>query len=138
MFGFNRFHNLATCILNVYSTVYETYIRYSKLIFPFKSYLLTLHLARESLPHKNLISRMDWVSSAGDINLPHIPFLPARSPPNKKLVYFLQSPYLFTIDRLFLSIVEMFRRAHVRYDNVTLIPVQLGLRIGPIQRMGAN
>jgi hypothetical protein len=28
----------------------------------------------------------------------------------------------------------------VRYDNVTLIPLvlQLGLRIGPIQRMGAN
>jgi hypothetical protein len=27
-----------------------------------------------------------------------------------------------------------------RYDNVTLIPLvlQLGLRIGPIQRMGAN
>ena len=29
---------------------------------------------------------------------------------------------------------------HPRYDNVTLIPLvlQLGLRIGPIQRMGAN
>jgi hypothetical protein len=28
----------------------------------------------------------------------------------------------------------------LRYDNVTLIPrvLQLGLRIGPIQRMGAN
>jgi hypothetical protein len=28
----------------------------------------------------------------------------------------------------------------IRYDNVTLIPLvlQLGLRIGPIQRMGAN
>ena len=34
---------------------------------------------------------------------------PARSPLNKKFVYFLQSPYLFTIDRLFPSIVEMFR-----------------------------
>jgi hypothetical protein len=34
---------------------------------------------------------------------------PARSPPNKKFVYFLQSPYLFTIDRLFPSIVKMFR-----------------------------
>jgi hypothetical protein len=32
---------------------------------------------------------------------------------NKKIVYFLQPPYLFTIDRLFLSIVEMFSRAHV-------------------------
>jgi hypothetical protein len=32
------------------------------------------------------------------------------------------------------------RISSVRYDNVTLIPLvfQLGLRIGPIQRMGAN
>ena len=44
----------------------------------------------------------------GDIDLPHIPF-----PPNKKIVYFLQSPYLFTIDRLFQSIFGMFRRADV-------------------------
>jgi hypothetical protein len=34
-----------------------------------------------SLPRKSLISRMDWVSCAGDINLPHTPFPPARSPP---------------------------------------------------------
>ena len=61
-----------------------------------------------SLPRKSLISRMDWVSHAGDINLPHTPFPPVRSPPNKKIVCFLQSPYLFTIDRLFPSIVEMF------------------------------
>ena len=40
---------------------------------------------RGSLPHKSLISRMDWVSCAGDINLPHTPFPPARSPPNKKI-----------------------------------------------------
>jgi hypothetical protein len=45
----------------------------------------------------------------GDINLPHTPFPPARSPPNNFFFYFLQSPYLFTIDRLFPSIVEMFR-----------------------------
>ena len=37
-----------------------------------------------SLPCKSLISRMDWVSCTGDINLPHTPFPPARSPPNKK------------------------------------------------------
>ena len=61
-----------------------------------------------SLPCKSLISRMDWVSSAGDINLPHTPFPSARSPPNKFFFYFLQSPHLFTIDRLFPSIVEMF------------------------------
>ena len=32
------------------------------------------------------------------------------------------------------------RLPNIRYDNVTLIPLvlQLGLRIGPIQRMGAN
>jgi hypothetical protein len=34
-----------------------------------------------SLPRKSLISRM------GDINLPHTPFPPARSPPNKKIKY---------------------------------------------------
>ena len=39
---------------------------------------------RGSLPRKSLISRMDWVSCAGDINLPHTPFPPARYPPNKK------------------------------------------------------
>ena len=64
---------------------------------------------RGSHPRKSLISRMDWVSRAGDTNLPHTPFPPARSPSNKEIVYFLQSPYLFTIDRLFPSIVEMFR-----------------------------
>ena len=37
-----------------------------------------------NLPRKSFISRMDWVSCAGDINLPHTPFPPARSPPNKK------------------------------------------------------
>ena len=29
---------------------------------------------------------MDWVSRVGDINLPHTPFPPAQSPPNKKFV----------------------------------------------------
>ena len=38
---------------------------------------------RGSLPRKSLISRMDWVSCAGDINLPHTPF----PPPNKKIKY---------------------------------------------------
>ena len=33
---------------------------------------------RGSLPHKSLISRMDWVSCTGDINLPH------DLPPTKK------------------------------------------------------
>ena len=40
------------------------------------SYLLTLPLFAG-------VSRMDWVSCAGDINLPHTPFPPARYPPNK-------------------------------------------------------
>ena len=53
-----------------------------------------------SLPRKSLISRMDWVSCAGDINLPHTPFPPARYPPNKKikdnkiLTYILRSIFL--------------------------------------------
>ena len=38
---------------------------------------------RGSLPRKSLISRLDWVSCAGDINLPHTPF----PPPNKKIKY---------------------------------------------------
>jgi hypothetical protein len=41
---------------------------------------------RGSLPHKSLISRMDWVSCAGDINLPHTPFPPAWSPPQQKKI----------------------------------------------------
>ena len=40
-----------------------------------------------SLPRKSLISHVDWVSCAGDINLPHTPFPPARSPLNKKIKY---------------------------------------------------
>ena len=39
---------------------------------------------RGSLPHKSLISRMDWVSCTGDINLPHTPFPPTRSSPQQK------------------------------------------------------
>jgi hypothetical protein len=42
---------------------------------------------RGSLPRKSLISPIDWVSCTGDINLPHTPFPPARSPPNKKIKY---------------------------------------------------
>ena len=41
-----------------------------------------------SLPRKSLISRMDWVSCAGDINLPHTHlFLPYDIPPTKKIKY---------------------------------------------------
>ena len=39
---------------------------------------------RGSLPRKSLISRMDWVSCTGDINLPHTPFPPTRSSPQQK------------------------------------------------------
>ena len=42
---------------------------------------------RGSLPRKSLISRMDWVSCAGDINFSYTPFAPARSPSNKKIKY---------------------------------------------------
>ena len=36
------------------------------------------------LPCKSLISRMDWVSCAGDINLPHTPFPPTRYSPQQR------------------------------------------------------
>jgi hypothetical protein len=75
-------------------------------------------LLRGNLLHKNLISHMDWVS----------PFPPARSLSNKKFVYFLQSPYLFTI-------VEMFRINFYRvsldfsFRNTKLIVVYVIERI---------
>jgi hypothetical protein len=53
-------------------------------------YLLKMEkiiLNRWSLPRKSLISRMDWVSCAEDINLPHKSFPPARPLPNKKIKY---------------------------------------------------
>ena len=60
--------------------------------------------------------------------------------------------YRYLIQRIFIFIAFLFifplifkiNMFHItlalRYDNVTLIPLvlQLGLRIGPIQRMGAN
>jgi hypothetical protein len=36
---------------------------------------------------------MDWVSCAGEINLPHTPFPPARSPPNKKFPHVKKIKY---------------------------------------------
>jgi hypothetical protein len=44
------------------------------------TYLLTLPLFTG-------VSRMDWVSCAGDINPPHTPFPPERPPPNTKIKY---------------------------------------------------
>ena len=52
---------------------------------------------RGSLPRKSLISRMDWVSCAGDINLPHTFSSRTISPPikyNKILTYILRSIFL--------------------------------------------
>ena len=51
---------------------------------------------RGSLPRKSLISRMDWVSCTGDINLPHTPFPPPNKiiKYNKILTYILQSIFL--------------------------------------------
>jgi hypothetical protein len=55
--------------------------------------------------------------------------------PNKKCAYFLQSPYLFTIDRLFPLIVEMFRINFYRvsldfsFRNTKLIVVYVIERI---------
>jgi hypothetical protein len=70
---------------------YSNYLTHSVTLVP--SYLLTLPLFRGSLPHKSLISRMDWVSCAGDINLPHdIP--PTKKKYNKILTYILGSIFL--------------------------------------------
>ena len=81
---------------------------------------------RGSLPRKSLISRMDWVSCAGDINLPHTPFPPARSPPpikyNKILTYILRSIFL-EIPHLELprwwkrQLVKVVTRARVRFQK---------------------
>jgi hypothetical protein len=57
---------------------------------------------RGSLPHKSLISRMDWVSCTGDINLPHTPFPPARSTPNKKIKY--NKIFTYILRSIFLEI----------------------------------
>jgi hypothetical protein len=48
--------------------------------------------------------------------------------------------FLFFIVKKHLNNMARQYTIQCRYDNVTLIPLvlQLGLRIGPIQRMGAN
>ena len=58
-----------------------------------------------SLPRKSFISRMDWVSCAGDINLLHTPFPPARSPPNKKIKYNKILTYI--LRSIFLEILHL-------------------------------
>ena len=60
---------------------------------------------RWSLPHKSLISRMDWVSCAGDINLPHTLFPLALSPPNKKIKYNKILTYILRL--IFLEILHL-------------------------------
>ena len=74
------------------------------------SYLLTLPLCAG-------VSRMRALSPAHT-------FSSRTISPNKKLVFFLQSPYLFTIDQLFPSIVEMFR---INFYRVSL-NFSLGIR----------
>ena len=64
---------------------------------------------RRSLPRKSLISRMDWVSCVGDINLPHTPFPPARSPPNKKIKYNNILTYILRSIFLEISHLELLR-----------------------------
>jgi hypothetical protein len=51
---------------------------------------------------RQIISQRTWLTSG-------VIFSTRPGISNKICFYFLQSPYLFTIDRLFLSIVEMFR-----------------------------
>jgi hypothetical protein len=47
---------------------------------------------------------------------------------------------LFNDNQKLVFLFSDFNMIRIRYDNVTLLPLvlQLGLRIGPIQRMGAN
>ena len=47
---------------------------------------------------------------------------------------------LFNDNQKLVFLFSDFNMIRIRYDNVTLIPLvlQLGLRFGPIQRMGAN
>ena len=55
--------------------------------------------------------------------------------------YFLSSIFEMKFGRVNpWDFLKIFHRFNIRYDNVTLIPLvlQLGLRIGHIQRMGAN
>ena len=49
---------------------------------------------RGSLPRKSLISRMEWVSCAGDINLPHDLPPTTKIKYNKILTYILRSIFL--------------------------------------------
>jgi hypothetical protein len=65
---------------------------------------------------------------------------------NKYIFRDLNDQYLTHYKAKFVRLTDersfnYFDRSHMsRYDNVTLSPLllQLGLRIGPIQRMGAN
>lgn len=91
------------------------------------TYLLTLPLCTG-------VSRARALSPAWNGSPAHT-FSSCTIPPNKKCVYFLQSPYLFTIDRLFPSIVEMFRINFYRvsldfsFRNTKLIVVYVIERI---------
>jgi hypothetical protein len=102
-----------------------------KLISLESAYLLTLPLCTGV----SCVRALSPAWTGSDINLPHTPFPPAWSPLNKKFVYFLQSPYLFTIDRLFPWIVEMFRINFYRvsldfsFRNMKLIVVYVIERI---------
>ena len=74
-------------------------VPYDNILIP--TYLLTLPLCMG-------VSSVRALSPAHTFSS-HTISPPPPPPPNKKFAYFLQSPYLFTIDRLFPSIVKMFR-----------------------------
>ena len=76
---------------------------------------------RGSLPRKSLISRMDWVSCTGDINLPHTPFPPVRSPPNKKIKYNKILTYI--LRSIFLEIPHLELCADEKRREIRLVKV---------------
>ena len=72
---------------------------------------------------------MDWVSCAGDINLPHTPFPPARYPPNKNIKYNKILTYI--LQSIFLEIPHLELRAHekrreIRYPVIDLFDTFTG------------
>ena len=80
-----------------------------------------------NLPRKSLISRMDWVSCTGDINLLHTPFPPARSPPYKNFPHVKKIKYNKILSWSFLMFNEL--RSEVNDCCVLLTLVEFLLTI---------
>ena len=70
---------------------------------------------RGSLPRKSLIFRIDWVSGAGDINLPHDLPWTKKIKYNKILTYILRS--------IFLEIPHLELRADEKRREIRMVKV---------------